>query len=245
MTETAAGHGHGREREHVGHGGTGSSDGHEAHRPMNPAEWDERYATAEQFWSGNPNGALVAEIAGLTPGRALDVGCGEGADAVWLARTGWDVTALDVSRVALDRAARHATEAGVEVRWVPTGLLEAGLTDGSFDVVSAMYPALRRTPDQAAERALIAAVAPGGVLLVVHHADFDLDADDHTEPGADPDDHSGHAFNPADYISPLDVAVLLGDGWQIDVNERRARAIPTSGGGAHHADDLVLRARRL
>jgi SAM-dependent methyltransferase len=68
--------------------------------PAVRAEWDDRYADRQQLWSGRPNGALVAEVAGLTPGRALDVGCGEGADAVWLARGGWDVTALEVSGVA-------------------------------------------------------------------------------------------------------------------------------------------------
>jgi len=67
-------------------------------------EWDRRYADREQLWSGQPNGALVAEVASLMPGRLLDVGCGEGADAVWLARRGWDVTALDVTGVALERA---------------------------------------------------------------------------------------------------------------------------------------------
>ena len=65
------------------------------------------------MWSGRPNGALVAEVAGLAPGRVLDVGCGEGADAIWLAGLDWDVTALDVSGVALDRAAQHARDAGV------------------------------------------------------------------------------------------------------------------------------------
>src|SRR6185295_18570046 len=85
--------------------------------PAVQAEWDNRYLDRERLWSGQPNGALVVEVAGLTPGRALDVGCGEGADAVWLAKGGWEVTALDVSGVALQRAAGHARDAGVAVRW--------------------------------------------------------------------------------------------------------------------------------
>lgn len=136
-------------------------------------EWDRRYASTEQVWSGLPNAALVSEVAGLMPGRALDVGCGEGADAVWLARQGWTVTALDVSRVALDRAAVYAREADVRVTWVHAELLNARLGAGAFDLVSAQYPALRRTPGNDAERSLLAAVAPGGTLLVVHHADVD------------------------------------------------------------------------
>src|SRR3954471_21898208 len=89
--------------------------------PVTAAEWDERYTGSPQIWSGNPNGALVAEVAALAPGRALDVGCGEGADAVWLATRGWRVTALDVSEVALDRAAQHARAAGVAVAWLHAG----------------------------------------------------------------------------------------------------------------------------
>ena len=197
----------------------------------NRAEWDERYAAAEQVWSGRPNGALVAEVAELRPGRALDVGCGEGADAVWLARRGWDVTALDVSQVALDRAALHARQAGATVRWVHAGLVQALLPAGAFDLVSAQYPALRRTPGGDAERALLAAVAPGGTLLVVHHADVD------------PEQARAHGFDPADYVSPSDVAALLDDGWQIEVDEKRPRDV-TTGAGAHHTHDLVLRARR-
>ena len=107
------------------------------HSSADDAEWDARYGVAERVWSGEPNGALVAEVDELEPGRALDVGCGEGADAVWLARRVWRVTALDVSRVALDRAERHASAAGVEVRWVLAGLVEAGLLAASFDLVSA------------------------------------------------------------------------------------------------------------
>ena len=130
------------------------------------ADWDERYAVGEQIWSGAPNGALVAEVGAEPPGRALDVGCGEGADAVWLAGRGWQVTALDVSGVALARAARHADAAGVNVRWVHAGLLDAAIEPATFDLVSAQYPALLRTADRRAERGLADAVAPGGVLLV-------------------------------------------------------------------------------
>src|SRR3954470_13610 len=194
-------------------------------------EWDARYAEADQIWSGNPNGALVTEAAELPPGRALDVGCGEGADAVWLAGRGWDVTALDVSQVALERAALHAEQAGVQVRWGPGGLVEASISPAAFDLVSAQYPALRRTPTDEAERALLAAVAPGGLLLMVHHADIDAD---HAR---------ARGFDPADYVQPPDVAALLDDDWHLEVDETRPRTIET-GAGAGHRLDRVLRARR-
>jgi SAM-dependent methyltransferase len=194
------------------------------------AEWDARYGAAERVWSGEPNGALVAEVGELEPGRALDVGCGEGADAVWLAGRGWQVTALDVSRVALDRAGRHARDAGVQVTWVHAGLLEAGLPAGGFDLVSAQYPVLLKTPGAVAEHRLIDLVAPGGTLLVVHH---DIDPA-HVHEGG---------FDPTLYALPADVAALLDSSWQIDVHERRPRSI-SGGGGAHHVHDLVLRARR-
>ncbi|WP_300015083.1 class I SAM-dependent methyltransferase [Pseudonocardia sp.] len=201
--------------------------------PAERAEWDRRYADNGPLWSGRPNGALVAEVAGLTPGRVLDVGCGEGADAVWLARGGWDVTALEVSGVALERAAGHARDAGVTVRWVHAGLAEAALPPRSFDLVSAQYPALLRTPDAAGERALLAAVAPGGVLLLVHHAGMD------TQPVPE------GGFDPADYVWPSMVAAFLDEDWEVEVDEQRPRVAPEGGAGAHHTDDVVLRARRL
>ncbi len=200
--------------------------------PTVKAEWDRRYTEQEQLWSGKPNGALVAEVAGLTPGRVLDVGCGEGADAVWLAREGWAVTGLEVSGVALERATRHAEDAGVSVRWVHAGLAEAALPPASFDLVSAQYPALLRTSDSAAERALLSAVAPGGLLLLVHHAGMDT--------------HTAHdsGFDPADYVWPAMVTALLDDDWVVELDEQRPRTVPEGGAGAHHVDDVVVRARR-
>ncbi|MFF8592164.1 class I SAM-dependent methyltransferase [Streptomyces sp. NPDC015220] len=201
--------------------------------PAVRAEWDNRYAERQQLWSGRPNGALVAEVAGLAPGRVLDVGCGEGADAIWLAAAGWDVTALEVSGVALERAVGHARDAGLTVRWVHAALTEAPLPPASFDLVSAQYPALLRTPDAAAERALLAAVAPGGVLLLVHHA------------GMETRHAHDDGFDPADYVWPSMVAALLDEDWEVEVDEQRPRAVPDGGAGAHHTDDVVLRARRL
>jgi len=142
------------------------------------------------------------------------------------------VTALDVSRVALDRAALHARQAGAVVRWVHAGLVGAPLGQGGFDLVSAQYPALASTPGGDAERALLAAVAPGGTLLVVHHADIDAEQ------------AKGHGFDPADYVSPADVAALLDDRWRVEVDQRRPRHVD-GGAGAHHTHDLVLRALRL
>ncbi|MGY4859820.1 class I SAM-dependent methyltransferase [Cryobacterium sp. AP23] len=196
------------------------------------ALWDERYADRDRLWSGKPNAVLLSETNGLRPGRVLDVGCGEGADALWLAEEGWDVTALDVSQVALDRAAREADQRGVEVRWLHAGLVEAALPPASFDLVSAQYPALLRTDDHRAEHALLNAVAPGGVLLIVHH------------PAPTEAEARAHGFHPDDYVSPADVAALLDDRWLVELDETRPRHVAT-GAGAHHTEDVVLRARRL
>lgn len=134
--------------------------------------WDERYSSEEKIWSGNPNAQLVAEVSGLTAGTALDVGCGEGGDVIWLAQRGWRVTGADFSAQGLARAARHAQQAGVadQTDWWQVDARTFAAGDRSYDLVSTHF---LHPPDHAmveVTRRLAEAVAPGGYLLVVGHA---------------------------------------------------------------------------
>jgi SAM-dependent methyltransferase len=204
----------------------------------NQADWDHRYE-GEQVWSGNPNGTLINEVSGMAPGRALDVGAGEGGDALWLAQQGWHVTASDVSGRALDRIDAEATRLGLDVErhHADANALDAFET-GAFDLVSAQYASIPRTPDGRAVRNILAAVAPGGTLLVVGH---DLEA---MRPSVD-DPALNHLFDPDAYVRTDDVAAALAgsSGWDIEVNAKRPRP-PGSGSSSHHVEDVVLRARR-
>ncbi|MFI6963259.1 SAM-dependent methyltransferase [Streptomyces sp. NPDC050255] len=145
--------------------------------------WDERYRESRRIWSGNPNTVLVREVADLKPGRALDLGCGEGADAVWLARQGWQVTATDISRVALDRASEHGAEAEVADR-IDWQFHDLGVSfpEGRYDLVSAQFlHSMGNLPREQILRRAAAAVAPGGVLLIVGHAGFPAWEHDHAD----------------------------------------------------------------
>ncbi|GEM29986.1 methyltransferase [Nocardia neocaledoniensis NBRC 108232] len=133
--------------------------------------WEDFYREHDQVWTGNPNKTLVREVSELTPGTALDLGCGEGGDAIWLAARGWQVTAVDISSTAMARGAEHAAAAGVEITWARHDL-HADFPEGTFDLVSAQF--LHSPVEQPEERAIIlrkaaAAVAPGGVLVVGGH----------------------------------------------------------------------------
>lgn len=140
--------------------------------PFEPAAWEERYSGDQKMWSGNPNAQLVAEASRLTPGTALDVGCGEGGDVIWLARQGWRVTGADFSANGLARAARHAEEAGVADRtdWWQVDARTFTAGGRSYDLVTTHF---LHPPDHGmvdVTRRLAGAVAPGGHLLVVGHA---------------------------------------------------------------------------
>ena len=164
-----SGHGHGQGQAH-GHGHEVGEQ--EAAALFEPQGWEERYAGEETIWSGRPNAQLVAEVAGLVPGTALDVGCGEGGDVIWLAQQGWRVTGADFSANGLARAARHAEEAQVSERtdWWQVDARSFAADGRSFDLVTTHF---LHPPDGgmvAVTGRLAEAVAPGGHLLVVGHA---------------------------------------------------------------------------
>lgn len=142
------------------------------------SSWDERYGGEGRVWSGRPNAVLVTEATGLAPGRALDLGCGEGGDAIWLAEQGWQVVAVDFSEAGLARAAEHAAERGVadRVEWRHADLRTWTPGDERFDLVTSCFLHLLDHGMLDATRQMAAAVAPGGTLLVAgHHPD-----DEHT-----------------------------------------------------------------
>ena len=196
-------------------------------------EWDGWYRDRDvAVWSGRPNGRLVAEIAELTLGHALDVGCGEGADAIWLAQRGWTVTGLDVSEVAVSRARAAAETGDAAVEWMSGDVLASPFPSGSFDLVSVQYPALPKASGEAAVRTLLDSIRPGGVFLAVYH---DLD-DEHRE------HMKAKSFDPADYVGAADLEPLLAADFIIERHAVEPRIDPPPGNP--HIADVVLRARR-
>ena len=196
--------------------------------------WDEHYGSKKALWSGNPNPVLVSEVADLPGGRALDVGCGEGADTIWLADRGWEVLGIDVSQVALDRAAANVAAAGLSgrVSFERRDLLEWAPDPRSFDLVSAQFfhlPAELRPP---VYDGLAAAVAPGGTLLVVAHSPSDLHTTVNRPPAAE-------LFFTSDELSER-----LDDDWDVQVSEARQRVTTDGEGREVTISDSVLKARR-
>ncbi|MEZ0164241.1 FAD-dependent oxidoreductase [Kineococcus sp. LSe6-4] len=202
------------------------------------AEWDDRYGGTDRVWSANPNGTLVAELTGTPPGRALDVGAGEGADALWLAENGWEVTASDVSDRALARIRAEATRRGTAVETLHRDVNDlAGLEGRTYDLVSLQYGSFHRTPDQRGLHTLLDAVATGGMLLVVGHAPHRAG-----EP-VDPAERTV-LWDPQAYvgIEEIAAAVAASGRWRVEVHETRPR--PAGAVSSHHAEDVVFRAVR-
>lgn len=198
-----------------------------------PSGWEERYSGKETIWSGNPNPQLVAEVSGLAPGTALDVGCGEGGDVIWLARQGWRVTGADFSANGLARAARHAEEAGVADRtdWWQVDARTFAAGGRTYDLVTCHF---LHPPDGGmveVTRRLAEAVAPGGHLLVVGHAP----PEESTELSAS---HRRAMFLAADLLPGLP------DELEALVVEQRPRTV-TRDGRTVDIDDSTLLARRI
>ena len=228
--------------------------------PDSIAAWEERYSgTDDSIWSGNPNEALVAVVGDLTPGRILDVGCGEGADVLWLAEHGWDATGIDLSQTAIDRARKAAEERNVSAcfevadisTWSPSesepGESSPALDQprrGGYDLVIGCF-LHTRLPDTREELVGRVAehVAPGGGLLLISHAEMPPWADNHDEELG----HGlGHHHEP---VTPNgDYALLIGGSpkrWAIELAELRTREVEGPDGQPAELDDSVLLARRI
>jgi SAM-dependent methyltransferase len=145
---------------------------------MDARAWDERYAASELVWSATPNQFVAAELSDLAPGRAVDLAAGEGRNALWLADLGWHVTAVDFSRVALDKGRalqqRHEHADQLEVDWVVADVLSHDLQPATFDLALLAYLQLPAHQRCEAVRRGFGALRVGGTFLLVAHDSSNL-----------------------------------------------------------------------
>ncbi|MGN8246121.1 class I SAM-dependent methyltransferase [Cellulomonas soli] len=212
--------------------------------PLDEAEhWEAFYRATDRHWSGRVNTTFAQHVAELAapatdsprgPRTALDLGCGEGADAVWLASHGWQVTAVDISATALERGRAHATEAGVadRITWEQHDLSQT-FPEGQFDLVSAqfLHSSLRRDRSPLLRRAT-ASVAPGGTLLLVSHGEF---------PDWAPQPRPDVLFHTAQETVDL---LALDDSWRIELAGTVERDATTPDGAPARLQDVVVRLNR-
>ena len=198
---------------------------------MDAAAWDERYAASDLVWSAGPNAFVVEEVAGLTPGRAIDLAGGEGRNALWLAEQGWDAELVEFSAVALDKARAIADRRGVTVTTTLADATAAPDLDPA-DLVLVCYLQLPTAPLARALGHAASLVAPGGTLLVIAHERDNLE---HGH-GGPPDP----AFLPTvdDVLTAID-----GHGLTVERAEQVRRPVETDE-GPREAIDLLVRAAR-
>ncbi len=203
---------------------------------MDQAFWDGRYSSADKIWSGDPNPHLVSDIADLEPGRALDVGAGEGADAIWLAEQGWAVVAIDISPVALERGRSEAAHRGADIAeritWMHLDALADPLPDGPFDLISLHFMHFRPVDRTPLFKRCIEAVASGGVLQIVAHHPSDLDTS------------VRRPKLPELFYTADELIDLLDDRWSVIASDARPRQTTDAEGQTVTIHDTVLVARR-
>jgi SAM-dependent methyltransferase len=191
-------------------------------------DWDRRYASVENLWSARPNRFLVAEVESLAPGRALDLACGEGQNAIWLASLGWRVDAVDYSPVAIAKARARAERDGVDVAFEEADLVEYEPQSAAYDLVLLLYLHLPAEEHRLVLTRAARALAPGGTLVLLGH-----DLLNATEGVGGPSDDSL-------LYTPDDIAGEL-EGLEIEKAERVLRGVA---GSERPAIDCLVRARR-
>lgn len=196
-------------------------------------EWNQRYAKKDLIWSAKPNGSLVAEVAGLPPGHALDLAAGEGRNTVWLAEQGWTVHAVDFADQALEKGKALAEARGVadRVTFEAADLHAYAPEPGRFDLVIMMYFHIVVDDLPAILLRAARAVAPGGTLLLVAHDS------DNLEHG-----YGGPQRLNTLYTAPF-AAAAIGEELEIEKASRIERPVQTDD-GVKTAIDCLVRARR-
>ncbi len=200
--------------------------------PMDREDWNSRYAGRELVWTSTPNRFLVAETESLAPGRVLDLACGEGRNAIWLAERGWQATGVDFSDVALEKARALAVERGVEAEWVQGDLTAFRPEPGAFDLALLFYLQVPEADRRAAVRAAASAVAPGGTFLLVAHDRTNL------EQGVGGPQAPEVLYTAEDVVIDLD-----GCGLQVEKAERVERPVEAPQGERIALDALVRASR--
>lgn len=206
---------------------------------MDASDWNARYDTAELIWKGDPNQFLPGEVEGLPVGTALDLACGEGRNAVWLATRGWEVTGVDFSEVGLAKAERLAADNGVSGTWITADVTTWSPPAEGFDLVIVFYLQLPAGELAGALRTAVAAMAAGGTLLLVAHDLLNL-----SEGVGGPQD-AGVLTTAESVVDALAAAELeLGAELVIERAGRIDRVVTTADGD-RTAIDTIVRARRI
>ena len=193
-------------------------------------QWNERYASEDLVWGSEPNRFLAEELGDVEPvGRVLDLACGEGRNAIWLAQRGFQVTAVDFSEVAIERAKDLAARRGVDVEWICADATTYEPPLGAFDRVVVLYLHLPEADRALMVRHAAEALSPGGVLLMIGHALRNL------AEGVGGPQHPGVLWDPERFSKEL---AELG----LDVDRAEERIRPVEGKG--DAVDILLSAHR-
>ena len=201
---------------------------------MDRKDWDERYETPDLIWTEEPNQFLVREVSDLSPGRAVDLACGEGRNAIWLAERGWDTTGVDFSRVGLEKARQFAERRGALIRWIETDLTDWEPEPASYDLVLLAYVQLPSEMRSQLHRKAFTAVRPGGRLLIIAHDSTNL------REGFGGPQSSEVLFSPDDVLADIG-----GEDFVIERADRVARTVTTDLGERTAIDALVRVQRTL
>jgi len=206
---------------------------------MDASDWNARYDTAELIWKGEPNQFLPPEVQGLTPGTALDLACGEGRNAVWLATQGWTVTGVDFSEVGVGKARKLAEEHNVSGDWVVADVTTWNPPTPGFDLVVVFYLQLPADERQASMRTAVRALAVGGTMLLVGHDLLNL-----TEGHGGPQ-HPSVLLTAEDILDDITAAEVATDFELVTEKAGRVERVVMTDDGERTAIDTLVRVRRV